>query len=112
MELGDFSPTVTSPITKGANAGQIANTAYGKSNNAETLLQQHLKDFNNPHRVTADQIGGETGGGTAILHGTEAPSDTLGNDGNYYIKDETSTTAGEIYIKESGTWQKILTGAK
>lgn len=111
IELGDFSPTVTSPITRGANAEDIANTAYGKSNNVETLLQQHLKDFNNPHRVTAEQVGGGgAGGGTTILHGTESPSDTLGNDGNYYIKDETSTTAGEIYIKESGSWRKILTG--
>jgi|GEM_PF-4558924 len=89
MELGDFSPTVTSPITKGANAGEVANTAYGKSNNAETLLQQHLKDFNNPHRVTAEQVGsGGTGGGSTVLNGTEAPSDALGNDGDYYIKDE------------------------
>lgn len=90
MELGDFSPTVTSPITKGANAGEVAHTAYGKSNNAETLLQQHLKDFNNPHRVTAEQVGGGggTGGGTSILHGTESPSDGLGNDGDYYIKEE------------------------
>lgn len=89
IELGDFSPTVTSPITRGANAGDIANTAYGKSNNAETLLQQHLKDFNNPHRVTAEQVGsGGTGGGSTVLNGTEAPSDALGNDGDYYIKDE------------------------
>lgn len=89
MELGDFSPTVTNPITKGANAGEVANTAYGKSNNAETLLQQHLKDFNNPHRVTAEQVGsGGTGGGSTVLNGTEAPSDALGNDGDYYIKDE------------------------
>ncbi len=89
MELGDFSPTVTNPITKGANAGEVANTAYGKSNNAETLLQQHLKDFNNPHRVTAEQVGsGGTGGGTSIQHDTKAPSNDLGNDGDYYIKDE------------------------
>lgn len=96
MELGDFSPTVTSPITKGANAGEIANTAYGKSNNAETLLQQHLKDFNNPHRVTAEQVGsGGTGGGSTVLNGTEAPSDALGNDGDYYIKDEVQGIADE-----------------
>lgn len=89
IELGDFSPTVTSPITRGANAGDIANTAYGKSNNVETLLQQHLKDFNNPHHVTSEQIGGGgTGGGTSILHDTKAPSNDLGNDGDYYIKDE------------------------
>ena len=88
MELGDFSPTVTSPITKGANAGEVANTAYGKSNNAETLLQQHLKDFNNPHHVTSEQVSGGTGGGTSILHDTKAPSNDLGNDGDYYIKDE------------------------
>ena len=88
MELGDFSPTVTSPITKGANAGEVANTAYGKSNNAETLLQQHLKDFNNPHHVTSEQVSGRTGGGTSILHDTKAPSNDLGNDGDYYIKDE------------------------
>ena len=98
MELGDFSPTVTSPITKGANAGEIANTAYGKSNNAETLLQQHLKDFNNPHHVTAEQVGGgggTGGGGTNVLHGTEEPSDDLGNDGDYYIKDEVQGIADE-----------------
>ena len=88
MELGDFSPTVTSPITKGANAGEVANTAYGKSNNAATLLQQHLKDFNNPHHVTSEQVSGGTGGGTSILHDTKAPSNDLGNDGDYYIKDE------------------------
>ena len=88
MELGDFSPTVTSPITKGANAGEVANTAYGKSNNAETLLQQHLKDFNNPHHVTSEQVSGGTGGGTSILHDTKAPSNDLENDGDYYIKDE------------------------
>lgn len=88
MELGDFSPTVTNPITKGANAGEVANTAYGKSNNAETLLQQHLKDFNNPHHVTSEQVSGGTGGGTSILHDTKAPSNDLGNDGDYYIKDE------------------------
>lgn len=98
MELGDFSPTVTSPITKGANAGEIANTAYGKSNNAETLLQQHLKDFNNPHHVTAEQVGGgggTGGGGTNVLHGTEEPSDDLGNDGDYYIKAEVQGIADE-----------------
>lgn len=96
MELGDFFPTVTSPITKGANAGEVANTAYGKSNNAETLLQQHLKDFNNPHRVTAEQVGsGGTGGGSTVLNGTEAPSDALGNDGDYYIKDEVQGIADE-----------------
>lgn len=96
IELGDFSPTVTSPITRGANAGDIANTAYGKSNNAETLLQQHLKDFNNPHRVTAEQVGsGGTGGGSTVLNGTEAPSDALGNDGDYYIKDEVQGIADE-----------------
>lgn len=96
MELGDFSPTVTSPITRGANAGQIANTAYGKSNNAETLLQQHLKDYNNPHRVTSEQVGGGgTGSGTIILHGTEAPLDDSGNDGEYYIKDEIQGIADE-----------------
>lgn len=96
MELGDFSPTVTSPITKGANAGEVANTAYGKSNNAEALLQQHLKDFNNPHRVTAEQVGsGGTGGGSTVLNGTEAPSDALGNDGDYYIKAEVQGIADE-----------------
>lgn len=96
MELGDFSPTVTSPITRGANAGQIANTAYGKSNNAETLLQQHLKDYNNPHRVTSEQVGGGgTGGGSIVLHGTEAPSNSLGSDGDYYIKDEIQGVADE-----------------
>lgn len=97
IELGDFSPTVTSPITRGANAGDIANTAYGKSNNAETLLQQHLKDFNNPHHVTSEQIGGggTGGGGSTVLHGTEAPSDNLGNDGDYYIKDEVQGIADE-----------------
>lgn len=99
MELGDFSPTVTSPITRGANAGQIANTAYGKSNNAEILLQQHLKDYNNPHRVTAEQVGGGgTGGGTTILHGAESPSDALGNDGDYYIRDEVQGIADEHTI--------------
>lgn len=98
MELGDFSPIVTSPITRGANAGQIANTAYGKSNNAEILLQQHLKDYNNPHRVTAEQVGGGGGtpsGGTTVLHGTEAPSDGIGKDGDYYIKDEVQGVADE-----------------
>lgn len=94
MELGDFSPTVISPITRGANAGDIANTAYGKSNNAETLLQLHLKDFNNPHHVTSEQVGGGgTSGSSSILHGAEAPSDTIGSDGNYYIKDEVQGVA-------------------
>lgn len=96
MELGDFSPTVTSLITKGANAGEVANTAYGKSNNAETLLQQHLKDFNNPHHVTSEQIGGGgTGGGTTILHGTESPTIEIGKDGYYYIKHEVQCVADE-----------------
>lgn len=93
MELGDFSPTVTSPITKGANAGEVANTAYGKSNNAETLLQQHLKDFNNPHRVTAEQVGG--GSGSKVLHGPELPSNDLGSNGDYYIKEEVQGVADE-----------------
>ena len=96
MELGDFSPIVTSPITRGANAGQIANTAYGKSNNAEILLQQHLKDYNNPHRVTAEQVGGGgTGGENAVLHGTKVPSNSLGSDGDYYIKDEVQGVVDE-----------------
>lgn len=115
MELGDFSPTVTSPITKGANAGQVANTAYGKSNNVEVLLQQHLNNFNNPHRVTADQINNTSkqinSQSGNMSYGENIPSDNNGMDGDFYVMTDTSAR-GEMYVKESGKWKKILTGGK
>ena len=115
MELGDFSPTVTSPITRGANAGQVANTAYGKSNNAEVLLQQHLNDFNNPHRVTADQVNNTSkqikSKSSNMSYGESIPSDNDGMEGDFYVMTDISAR-GEMYVKESGRWKKILTGGK
>lgn len=90
---------------------QTAKSLYRLGKNG---MEYGENGYQGAFNVLVDQSGGGGGGtpsgGTTVLHGTEAPSDTLGNDGNYYIKDETSTTAGEIYIKESGTWRKILTG--
>ena len=115
IELGDFSPTITSPITRGANAGQVANTAYGKSNNVEVLLQQHLNNFNNPHRVTADQINNTSkqinSQSGNMSYGENIPSDNNGMDGDFYVMTNTSVR-GEMYVKESGKWKKILTGGK
>lgn len=62
IELGDFSPTISSPITKGANSQSTANNAISISQTAEALLQSHLVDYNNPHHVTAEQTGGGSGG--------------------------------------------------
>lgn len=115
IELGDFSPTITSPITRGANARQVANTAYGKSNNVEVLLQQHLNNFNNPHRVTADQINNTSkqinSQSGNMSYGENIPSDNNGMDGDFYVMTDTSAR-GEMYVKESGRWKKILTGGK
>ena len=62
IELGDFSPTISSPITKGVNSESTANNAISISQTAEALLQSHLVDYNNPHHVTAEQTGGGSGG--------------------------------------------------
>lgn len=102
IELGDFSPTISSPITKGANSQSTANNAISISQTAEALLQAHIVDYNNPHRVTSKQIG--------LLSGTSIPSNSQGEDGEYYIKKQQNNQAGEIYYKTNGSWQKILTG--
>lgn len=102
IELGDFSPTISNPITKGANSGSTANNAITISQTAEALLQAHIVDYNNPHRVTSEQIG--------LLSGTSIPSNSQGEDGEYYIKKQQNNQAGEIYYKTNGSWQKILTG--
>lgn len=87
IELGDFSPTISSPITKGVNSQSTANNAITISQTAEALLQAHIVDYNNPHRVTAEQTGGGSGG-SAILTGVDVPLSTIGVDGNYYIRQE------------------------
>ena len=87
IELGDFSPTISSPITKGANSQSTANNAISISQTAEALLQSHLVDYNNPHHVTAEQTGGGSGGST-VLTGVDVPLNTIGVDGSYYIRQE------------------------
>ena len=56
VELGDFIPTLASSVTSGVKSGSLASTAYVNATSVMTLLQQHLNDFENPHRVTAAQV--------------------------------------------------------
>ena len=64
IELGDFLPTIYKPISSGAISGGVAASAKNQSSSLAMLLQSHLQDFNNPHKVTAEQTGG---GGTVDL---------------------------------------------
>ena len=56
VELGDFIPTLAASVTSGVKSGSLASSAYINAASVMTLLQQHLNDFNNPHRVTAAQV--------------------------------------------------------
>ena len=56
VELGDFIPTLAASVTSGVKSGSLASSAYINAASVMTLLQQHLNDFDNPHRVTAAQV--------------------------------------------------------
>lgn len=46
---------------------------------------------------------GGGGGGGAWLNGSDAPANTLGNDGDYYLR----TSNGAVYAKTSGAWAVV-----
>lgn len=62
VELGDFMPTLASSVTSGVRSGSLASSAAVTSSAVAALLNSHMNNFNNPHRVTAAQTGGSSGG--------------------------------------------------
>lgn len=60
IELGDFLPTLVSPVTSALNSGALAASANAN-------IDAHITDFNNPHRVTTEQIGAESAGAAAKI---------------------------------------------
>lgn len=61
IELGDFIQTIAASITSGMNSGS---TAVSDASNVLTLLNEHIEDKDNPHEVSADQVG--AAGGTTL----------------------------------------------
>lgn len=57
IELGDFLPSLAGSVTSGVNSGSLASSAYISASAVMTSLQSHLQDKNNPHDVTAEQVG-------------------------------------------------------
>lgn len=55
VELGDFIPTLASAVTSGVKSGSLASSAYVNAASVMTLLQTHLEDTGNPHKVTTTQ---------------------------------------------------------
>ncbi len=55
VDLGDFIPTLASSVTRGVHGGSLASSAYINAASVMTLLQQHLHNHDNPHRVTTTQ---------------------------------------------------------
>lgn len=66
---------------------QTAQSLYRLGKNG---MEYGSDGYQGSFNVLVDQSGGggTGGGGTTVLHGTESPSGDLGNDGDYYIKDE------------------------
>lgn len=74
---------------------QTAQSLYRLGKNG---MEYGANGYQGVFSVLVDQSGGCGGtgvGGSTVLHGTEAPSDALGNDGDYYIKDEVQGVADE-----------------
>lgn len=72
-------------------------------------------DPNNPRSDswTVIKAGVETptvyGSGDSFLTGSGAPSNSLGQDGQYYFRSDTPGTANQrIYVKVSGSWTGIV----
>ena len=102
VELGDFMPTLASSVTSGVRSGSLASSAAVTSSAVAALLNSHMNDFENPHKVTAAQTGG--GGGSNVLYGVDAPNAELGNDGSVYLQMPEATDGVELeYIDASGT---------
>ncbi|MGN0133627.1 MAG: phage tail spike protein [Anaerotignum sp.] len=80
VELGDFMPTLASSVTSGVRSGHIASNAYVNASAVYAALQDHMNDKDNPHQVTADQIGysGGDGGGSAITGAVESVNEKTG----------------------------------
>lgn len=62
IELGDFLPTLAASVINISNSASISAAASATAAGVAALLDSHLKDFNNPHKVTAAQTGGGGGG--------------------------------------------------
>lgn len=74
---------------------QTAQSLYRLGKNG---MEYGANGYQGVFSVLVDQSGGGGGSGvcgTTVLHGTEEPSDDLGNDGDYYIKDEVQGIADE-----------------
>lgn len=93
IELGDFLPTLATSI--GANSGDIAAAAASAAAVA-ALLNAHLQDFDNPHRVTAEQIGVEPGGGGFGLYTFEVDAN-----GDLYVYYDEGTDIPDFYFDDA-----------
>lgn len=74
---------------------QTAQSLYRLGKNG---MEYGANGYQGAFNVLVDQSGGGGGsgvGGTTVLHGAESPSNDLGNDGDYYIKDESKGVADE-----------------
>ena len=62
VELGDFMPTLAASVTSGVRSGSLASAASVTASAVAAALNSHVQDKNNPHGVTAEQTGGNSGG--------------------------------------------------
>lgn len=59
VELGDFMPTLAASVTSGVRSGFLASAASIEASAVYAALQEHMEDYNNPHKT---QTNGEAAG--------------------------------------------------
>ena len=100
----NISMSILSLIKQAYACGEVADV-----DNYFVVLAKYAPDncgcssSNNPQLITA--IGSPTAPFNTILNGTTAPSDSDGNNGDFYIN--TANSNIHLYIKSGGTWSLV-----
>lgn len=100
IELGDFVTTIASSITSGMNSGS---TAVNDASNVLAKLNEHIGNLENPHGVTAEQVGatGDSGDHVERAGDTMTGTLTIRHEDGLYIertKDYNGTYKGQFSV--------------